>query len=100
MADFIKEITPEMVQTVDKLKATNFADATAEEIELYAEFNRLIALSNEDLRQRAETRERESNARMQLFQQQAESAINALDALAELAKAKLKAVENGQQEQA
>lgn len=94
--NYVKEITPEMVQTVDRLKASNFANATAEEIELYAEYNRLLALSNEDLKNRSETRKNESQARLELFEKQAQSAINALDALTELAKARLKAVEDGQ----
>ena len=65
------------------------------EIEIYGEWNRLHALHDADLQQKAEVRERESAERRELYRQQAESAMNALDALADLAKAKLKAVENG-----
>lgn len=96
---YIDEITPEMCKTVDSLKARNFADATPEEIETYANWSRLMAMHDEDLRAKTEMRQRESEERRQLNRQQAQSAMNALDALAELAQAKLKAVENESQEQ-
>lgn len=98
MSGYIDAITPEMTATVDRLRAENFENATPEEIELYAEWTRIHALHHEEFLQNAELRKRESDERRELFRQQADSAMNALDALAELAKAKLKAVENGQEE--
>lgn len=95
MENYLQGITPEMTKTVDKLISSNFEDATPEEIEIYGEWNRIHALHDADLQQKAEVRERESAERRELYRQQAESAMNALDALADLAKAKLKAVENG-----
>lgn len=91
---YINEITPEMVQTVDKLKASNFEGATQEDIEVYGNWCRLMALHDAELKERSEQRRQESEQRMELNRQQAQSAINALDALTALAQAKLKAVEN------
>lgn len=95
MENYLQGITPEMTKTVDKLISSNFENATPEEIEVYGEWNRLRALHDADLQQKAQVREQESAERRELYRQQAESAMNALDALADLAKAKLKAVENG-----
>lgn len=91
---YINEITPEMTQTVDKLKASNFEGATPEEIEIYANWSRLIALHDADLKEKSEIRKQESAQRMELNRQQAQSAIDALETLTALAYAKLKAVEN------
>lgn len=95
MSNHLKEATPEMIATVNKLKQTDFENATQEEIETYARFSSIIALHEDDIENRREIRQAESEERRELARQQAESAMNALDALAELAKAKLKAVENG-----
>lgn len=91
----IKGITAEMTKTVDKLLATNFENATPEEIEAYAEWTRIFAMNDELVKQKQKIREQESARKLELFEQQAQSAMNALDALAELAQAKLKVVENG-----
>lgn len=96
MSEYMENITPEMTHIVDKLRMSNFENATAEEIEVYAEWTKLHALHHEEFAQKAEERKAESDERRELFKQQAQSALNALDSLAELAKAKLKAVENGQ----
>lgn len=96
MSEYLSEITPDMVKTVDKLKSTNFEGATPEEIEIYSEFNRLTALHSEELAQRVKIHKQEADERRALFKAQADSAINALDSLAALAQAKLKAVENGE----
>ena len=91
----IKGITAEMTKTVDKLLATNFENATPEEIEAYAQWTKIHALNHELTTQKMELRKRESEQRQELFEQQAKAAQDALEALADLAKAKLKAVENG-----
>ena len=91
----IKGITAEMTKTVDKLIATNFENATPKEIEIYAEWTRMFAMNDELVKQKQELRAQESARKLELFEQQAQSAMNALDALTELAQAKLKAVENG-----
>ena len=90
------KITAEMTRTVDKLIATNFENATPEEIQMYSDFNVARAKHAEELQARREVLKQESDERNELIRQQAESAMNALDALTELAQAKLKAVENGQ----
>lgn len=95
MGEYMAQITPEMVKTVEKLTHTNFDGATPEEIMQFSEYNRLMALHDADFQQRTETRRQESEERRALMREQSSSAINALDALADLARAKLKAVEDG-----
>lgn len=95
MTNYLAQITPEMTQTVDRLLATNFEGATQEEIELYATYNTLIALHSNEVEERARIRNEEFQQRKELYRQQADSAINALDALASLAQAKLHAIEGG-----
>lgn len=95
MAEY-KGITAEMTKTVDRLIASNFENATPEDIETYAEWTKIHALNKESFIRKNELREQESKKRQELFEQQAQTANDALTALAELAKAKLKAVENGQ----
>ena len=97
MPGFISQITPEMTATVDRLKATNFENATPEEIEVYAEFKSLISAHQTEAANRREIMQRESAERLELDRKQAQSAMNALDSLAELAQAKLKAVKDGAQ---
>ncbi len=57
MSDYMQSITPEMVQNADKLRASNFEGATAEEIELYSEFNTLLRLHSEEVREKARLRD-------------------------------------------
>lgn len=94
MQNYLDDITPEMTATVDKLKANNFEGATPEEIETYAQFVSLTSAQRKETEYRKEIMERQSIEQLELDKKQAQSAINALDALTELAKAKLKAVEN------
>lgn len=94
MANYISQITPEMTATVEKLRADNFSNATPEEIEIYAQWTSLVSAHKEEIANRAEILKQESEERRELERKQAQSAINALDALAELAQAKLEAVIN------
>lgn len=95
MENYIKEITPEMTLAVNELKARNFADATPEEIELYAQWSSIQRLQQEEFELNRQTRITVSEARAKSIQDEKEAAINALNSLTELAQAKLKAVENG-----
>lgn len=99
MENYTKQITPEMVRIVDDLYARKFADATPEEIKVYAEWTRIHALQDAEFEQHARLREQESAQRMETFKEQADAAMNALNMLKEVAIAKLKAVEHGQEEQ-
>ena len=96
MASYLNELSAEMTKTVDKLKKTNFKDATPEEIETYAQWSAIMAAPREDLAHRKQVREAESEKLIAMRQEEKESAINALNALVELAQARLKAVENGE----
>lgn len=94
MGDYSKQITREMVELVDRLEHDNFENATPDEIREYAKFQTLIELDREEFRNRHELRVKESTERRELNRRQAESAMNALDALTELAQAKLAAIES------
>ena len=96
MNKYIKEITSEMTETVDRLKRNNFKDATPEEIEVYAQWSKIIALQSAEFESIRETRERESQERIKNDAAQAKAAINALEAQRDLALARLEAVKNGQ----
>lgn len=96
MNNYIKEITPAMTETVDRLKRDNFKDATPEEIEVYAEWSRVMALQSAEFESIRETRKRESEERIKNDAAQAKAAIDALETQRDLALARLEAVKNGQ----
>lgn len=96
MENTLKDITPEMTLVVNDLIARDFEDATKEEIELYANWSRIHALHDSEVLERREMREVEIRQRMENSKREADAAIEALNALTELAQARLKAVENGQ----
>lgn len=96
MNNFMKEITSEMTETVDRLKRDNFKDATPDEIETYAEWSRIMALQSAEFENIRETRNAELAERRKNNEAQAKAAIDALEAQKELALAKLEAVKNEQ----
>lgn len=96
MNNFMKEITPAMTETVDRLKRDNFKDATPDEIEVYAEWSRIMALQSAEFESIRETRERELAERRKNNEARTKAAIDALEAQKELALARLEAVKNGQ----
>ena len=96
MISYMGEITAEMVETVDKLKRTNFEGATPDEMALYTEYVRLNALQDAEFKDTQARREQRAKERREANQRKTDAAVNALEALADLARAKLKAVENGQ----
>lgn len=96
MQNYLHDVTPEMIETVDKLTRTNFENATPEEIKIYGEWSAITAKQDEELRLNAERRDETAKASRELSERQAQAAIDALEALTQLAQARLKAVENGQ----
>lgn len=91
----IKGITPEMTKTVNRLLENDFKDATADEIKQYAEFVKLNALQSAEFEDNRAARESLVKADIENNKRESEAAITALEALTELAQAKLKAVEGG-----
>lgn len=96
MNNFMKEITPAMTETVDRLKRENFKDATPDEIEMYAEWSRIMALQSAEFESIRETRNAELEERRKNNDAQTKAAIDALEAQKDLALARLEAVKNGQ----
>lgn len=95
MRNYTKEITPEMVNTVSRLEKENFENAAPEDIRVYGEWMRLNALQDAEFQDARRMREEKHEQDLKLGQEQAEASLSALNALTELAQAKLKAVENG-----
>lgn len=95
MNNYMHQITPEMVSVVDKLKATDFENATKEEIELYSKWVSINEMQKEEFDQHIKARQQEIEIARQQTEQQTKAAVTALEALTKLAEAKLKAVENG-----
>ena len=95
MRNYTKEITAEMVNTVSRLEKENFENATPDDIKAYGEWMRLNALQDAEFQDARRIREEKHEQDLKLGQKQAEASLNALNALTELAQARLKAVENG-----
>ena len=95
MRNYTKEITPEMVNTVSRLEKENFENATPDDVKVYGEWMRLNALQDAEFQDARRMREEKHEQDLKLGQKQAEASLNALNALTELAQARLKAVENG-----
>ena len=95
MENYLKQVTPEMVQAVDELRRRNFAEATPEEIEMYAQVTRIQALHDSEVQAHRELMKQESDERRACFKAQADAAMDALTALADEARAKLEVIENG-----
>lgn len=87
--EYVSQITSEMVQTVDSLLQRNFADATAEEMALYTEWVRLNALQEDAFRQARQARQDDIDARLQGYLEEHETAMQALNDLADAARLKL-----------
>ena len=85
-----------MTRTVNSLIERDFENATKDEIEVYAEWTKLLALHSADREQKRKEREKIIEARIEESKQQADAAIEALNALTNLAVAKREAVENEQ----
>ena len=96
MENYLKNITPEMTRTVNNLINRDFENATKEEIEIYAEWSKLFALKDSERQQRREQRDAVIAQRIENSRNESKAAVDALNALTELAKAKLAEVENGQ----
>ena len=95
MSEEKRKITGEMTKTVDKLIQSNFENATQSEIETYAEWVKIHALNDDEFKQRQAIREQNAQANRDANERQAQAAIEALNALRDLALARLEAVKNG-----
>lgn len=95
MEKYTKQITPEMTETVNRLLESGFKDATAEDIETYATWKSINALQDAVFADKRKEHEDIIKANIKASEELSTASMNALNALTELAKAKLKAVENG-----
>ena len=96
MENPLKEITPEMTRTVNELINRDFSDATVDEVKMYAEWVKIHALHDEEVEQRRKERNAIIRQRLEDSKKQTDASLEALNALTELANAKLRAVENGE----
>lgn len=97
MKNYLHEITADMTKTVDDLKRRNFENATPDEIELYAKWSSIVAMQDAEIAEHSRIRREESEAAKEATLKESQAAVDALNALADLAREKLKAVKNGQE---
>lgn len=83
---------PEQTRRIDELISSNFADATPEDIQLYAEWKAEEAKSAEEFRQYIEIQQKESEERVKIAREESENAKNALNALVDEALERYKAI--------
>lgn len=92
----IEKFTNDEQDTINKIAAGEIEMLTPEEAELYARWKTTYALASERFQLEQKTRMRESQARIEQSQQIADAAAANLQAQADLARARLEAVQNGQ----
>lgn len=97
--NFTKEITPDMISTVNRLEKSNFENATPDDIKIYAQWASLRALQEKTFEDKRKQTDELIKAQIEDSKRQADASVEALNALTELAKARLKAVEYGKTEQ-
>ena len=96
MLEYLEDFTSKQFRRIEELQACNFEGATADDIELYADWKAQNALQDQYFANReAEMRELQQQ-RAEAFAQQAQTAGEAVDALKQAALAKLELVKNGQ----
>lgn len=95
--EYVSQITPAMVQTVDSLLQRNFANATADEMTLYTEWVRLNALQDDVFQQAKAARQAEIDANIAAFSAEHDLAMQALNDLADAARLKLERLINDEQ---
>lgn len=81
---------------ITDLARRDYADMTKDEVMLFAEWESTKAYIESDLEAKRKALEDETKAKIELARQTEQTALNTLEAMAEAAKARLKAVEDGQ----
>jgi hypothetical protein len=81
---------------INDIYKREFQDMTPDEVQLYGEWQAVNARLDADVQARRETLETEMTASVEMYRETEKAAIDTLEALKNLALAKLKAVENGQ----
>lgn len=91
-----EEYTEQERAIITDLARRDYADMTKEEVMLFAEWETTKAYIESDLEAKRKALEDETKAKIELARQTEQTALNTLEAMAEAAKARLKAVEDGQ----
>ena len=91
-----EEYTEQERAIITDLARRDYADMTKEEVMLFAEWESTKAYIESDLEAKRKALEDETKAKIELARQTEQTALNTLEAMAEAAKARLKAVEYGQ----
>ena len=89
MNNYMSAITPDMTNIVNKLVASNFAGATADEIEVYAQWRVAIALQSDELERVRQARDEQMRQDAATSEQARANARNLLDELARQAAERL-----------
>lgn len=91
-----EEYTEQERAIINDLARRDYADMTKEEVMLFAEWESTKAYIESDLEAKRQALEDETKAKIELARQTEQTALDTLEAMAEAAKARLKAVEDGQ----
>ena len=91
-----EEYTEQERAIITDLARRDYADMTKDEVMLFAEWESTKAYIESDLEAKRKALEDETKAKIELARQTEQTALNTLEAMAEAAKTRLKAVEDGQ----
>lgn len=91
-----EEYTEQERAIINDLARRDYVGMTKEEVMLFAEWESTKAYIESDLEAKRKALEDETKAKIELARQTEQTALNTLEAMAEAAKARLKAVEDGQ----
>lgn len=99
MRKSFEDYTEEERAIINDLTKRDYADMTKEEVLLFAEWESTKTYIDADFETRRQAMEKESMAKIELARETEKAALDTLKEMAETAKARLKAVEDGQAEQ-
>ena len=85
----VLEFTAEQMGIIRELKRREFADATPEEIELYAQWTSAQALDSEEFKAETEIKREQAQAETEMRRELAQASLSALEAQRDLALQKL-----------
>ena len=89
----LQDFSPAERETINGIFARNFENLTKDEAILYADWIRVKALTDEEMNLKREALQQKTQAAIELNRQESAKSLEALEALAEQAKAKLRLLE-------
>lgn len=96
MRESFGEYTEQERAIITDLARRDYADMTKDEVMLFAEWQATKAFIESNLEMQRKALEDETKAKIEIARQTEKKALDTLEAMAQAAKARLKAVEDGQ----